>query len=771
MTEQPTIRGGVHTDERHDSAHKHVTGQAVYTDDILEPHGTLHACLGLSTVPHGKIISMDLAPVLAAPGVLGVLTKEDIPGHNDVSPTGLNDEPIFADGEVQFHGQPVFGVIAETREAARRAAHLAKVEYDELPFVTDVRAAMDAGYPHVTAPLKLERGDVKSGFDTGKNRITNTMRVGGQDHFYLEGQIAFAIPGEDRDVTVWSSTQHPSEVQHMVAHVLGVPSNAVTINVRRMGGGFGGKETQPNLFAAVAAVAAQKFGRPVKIRPDRDDDMVATGKRHDFLISYDVAYDDDGRIQAVEGEFAARCGFSSDLSGPVTDRALFHADNAYFYPHVRLTSRPMKTNTVSNTAFRGFGGPQGVVAAERIMEEIGYALGKDPLDVRKANFYGGEGRDLTPYHQQVTDNILDRIVGELEESADYRARREAVKAFNAQGGVIRKGIALTPVKFGISFTATHYNQAGALVHVYNDGSVHLNHGGTEMGQGLNTKVAQVVADTLQIDLDHVKITGTTTGKVPNTSATAASSGSDLNGMAAANAAEQIRDRLIKFAAEKYSLPEDQIVFEPNTVLLGNERKPWAVFIKEAYMARVHLSAAGFYKTPGIHWDRAAGKGRPFYYYAYGAACAEVSVDTLTGEYVVDRVDVLHDVGKSLNPALDKGQVEGGFIQGMGWLTTEELWWDDKGRLRTHAPSTYKIPVASDVPEEFNVNLASWSVNAEPTIRRSKAVGEPPFMLALCVPEALSMAVASLKGYRECPRLDLPATPERVLLAAERLRQG
>ena len=645
-------------------------------------------------------------------------------------------------------------------------------EYRDLPHATDVLEAVAADYPMVTEPLKLERGDdVEQAIATAPRRIQGSMRVGGQDHFYLEGMIAFAMPGEDDEVTVYSSSQHPSEVQHKVADVLGVPASAVTVIVRRMGGGFGGKETQPNLFAAVAAIAAKKWNRAVKLRPDRDDDMVATGKRHDFAISYDVGFDDEGRIKGVDGVFAARCGYSSDLSGPVTDRALFHADNAYFYPEVRLKSKPMKTNTVSNTAFRGFGGPQGLIAAERIMEEIGYALGQDPLEIRKANFYGGPGRDLTPYHQRVSDNVIGRIVEELETSSDYAARRQAILDWNAEGGVIRKGIALTPVKFGISFTATWYNQAGALLHIYADGSIHLNHGGTEMGQGLNTKVAQVVADCFQVDLDRVRITPTTTAKVPNASATAASSGSDLNGMAAQNAAEQIRERLVEFAVERYSVEREQVVFEPNVVRIGNQRMPFGQFINSAYHNRVHLSAAGFYKTPDIYWDRAAGKGRPFYYYAYGAAVSEVSVDTLTGEYLVDRTDILHDVGRSLNPAVDKGQIEGGFIQGMGWLTTEELWWDDKGRLRTHAPSTYKIPVVSDRPAIFNVKLAEWSENREATIRRSKAVGEPPFMLAVSVLEALSMAVASVADYRECPRLDAPATPERVLLAVVRLSGG
>lgn len=771
MTSMQAISGGVHTEERHDSAHKHVTGLAEYADDIVEPAGTLHAYLGLSEAAHAEIASMDLSKVLSAKGVLGVLTADDIPGSNDISPTHLHDEPVFATEKVEFWGQPLFAVIASTRDEARRAATLAMIEYRKLPHVTDVVEAMEADYPHVTAPLKLERGSVEDALENAPRRLQGQMRVGGQDHFYLEGHIAFAIPGEDDDILVYSSTQHPSEVQHMVAHVLGVRSNAVTINVRRMGGGFGGKETQPNLFASIAAVAAKKYNRAVKLRPDRDDDMIATGKRHDFVIDYDVGFDDDGRIEAVDGVFAARCGMSSDLSGPVTDRALFHADNSYFYPNVRLRSRPMKTNTVSNTAFRGFGGPQGVIAAERIIEEIAIKLGKDPLEIRKLNFYGGNGRDVTPYHQTVTDNILEPLINELEEKSDYAKRRDAVLAFNAKGGIIRKGIALTPVKFGISFTATWYNQAGALVHIYNDGSIHLNHGGTEMGQGLFTKVAQVVADCFQVDLETIKITGTTTAKVPNTSATAASSGSDLNGMAAQNAALQIKDRLIDFAAEQWNVAPDQIVFEPNTVRVGNERMSFAEFINQAYMARVHLSAAGFYKTPDIHWDRAAGQGRPFYYFAYGAAVSEVSIDTLTGEYRIDRTDILHDVGKSLNPALDKGQIEGAFVQGVGWLTTEELWWDNEGRLRTHAPSTYKIPLASDRPRIFNVDLASWSENQERTIRRSKAVGEPPFMLGISVLEALSMAVASVADYRVCPRLEAPATPERVLLAVERLRAG
>lgn len=766
-----TITAPLHSRLKHDSAHKHVTGAADYIDDMPEPADLLHAALGMTTRAHARILSMDLSQVEAYPGVVAVLTAKDMPAVNDISSAHLHDEPVLAEDIVEFYGQAAFTVIAETRSAARRAARLAKITYEDLPFAVDVESARAANTGYVTKPLRLARGDAATGMANAANTLRGRMKIGGQEHFYLEGHISLAIPGEDDEMTVWASTQHPSEIQDMVSHVLGVPANAVTVNIRRMGGGFGGKETQGNQFACLAAVAARKTGRAVKFRLDRDEDMTATGKRHDFVVDYEIGYDDDGRIEAVRATFAARCGYSSDLSGPVTDRALFHADNAYFYPHVELLSEPLKTNTVSNTAFRGFGGPQGLVGAERFIEEVAYAVGKDPLEIRKLNFYGetGSGRDVTPYHQTVEDNIMPRVVAELEESTGYQARRNAIIEFNKTSRVIKKGIALTPVKFGISFTMTAFNQAGALVHVYKDGSIHLNHGGTEMGQGLYTKVAQVIAECFQVDIERVKITATTTGKVPNTSATAASSGSDLNGMAAFDAARQIKERLIAFAVESRKVPEDQVTFLPNRIRIGNEEIAFDDFIKEAYFARIQLSAAGFYKTPKIHWDRDSGTGRPFYYFAYGASVSEVSIDTLTGEYIVHRSDVLHDVGRSLNPAIDIGQIEGGFVQGMGWLTTEELWWDSKGMLRTHAPSTYKIPLASDKPEVFNVKLAEWSVNVEPTIGRSKAVGEPPLMLPVSVVEALSMAVASVADYKICPRLDTPATPECILMAVERMK--
>ncbi|NKJ09933.1 xanthine dehydrogenase molybdopterin binding subunit [Rhizobium sp. SG741] len=770
-----TIIGGVHTSPRHDSAHKHVAGTAVYIDDIPEQTGALHAGLGLSTVAHGILKSVDLSAVRAAPGVVTVLTHEDVPGVNDISPSNMHDDPVLAAGKVEFHGQPIFCVIAETREQARRAARLAKIEYDELPADIDIWDLDVSTHRQVVAPLTLKRGDAAAELERAPRRVKGRMRLGGQDHFYLEGQVSLAVPGEDDEVIVHCSTQGPSETQHMVAHALGVPSNAVTIEIRRMGGGFGGKETQANQCAAIAAIAAKKLNRAVKVRLDRDEDMTATGKRHDFAIDYDVGFDDDGRILAIDYTFALRAGFSADLSGPVGDRALFHCDNAYFFPHVHAKSAPLYTNTVSNTAFRGFGGPQGMVGAERVIDEVAFAVGKDPLDIRKLNFYdamGVEGeRNLTPYHQKVEDCIIQRIVAELEESADYAGRRKAIAKFNAKSRIVKRGIALTPVKFGISFTKTESNQAGALVHVYSDGSVHMNHGGTEMGQGLHLKVAQVVAEEFQIDLDRVKITATTTAKVPNTSPTAASSGADLNGMAAQNAARQIKDRLIAFAAESHRVARDQVIFLPNRVRIGDIEIAFDDLVKKAYMARVQLSAAGFYKTPKIHWDRSKGRGHAFYYYAYGAACSEVSIDTLTGEYVVERTDILHDTGRSLNKAIDIGQIEGGFIQGMGWLTTEELFWDNKGRLRTHAPSTYKIPLASDRPKIFNVALTDWSEAYEPTIHRSKAVGEPPLPLGLAVLHALSDAVASVADHKICPRLDAPATPERVLMAIERLRSA
>lgn len=758
----------VHRSTAHESAHRHVSGSASYVDDIAEPAGTLHLALGLAERAHALVTGLDLSAVRGAPGVVLVLTGHDIPADIDISPIHAHDEPILARDEVLFYGHPLFVVAATTRDQARLAARLARVTYKDLPAITDIAGARAAGTV-VTAPMTLAREDAAAAIAAAPHVIEGRLAVGGQEHFYLESQIAMAIPGETDEMRVLCSTQHPSEVQHMVAHALGVASHAVTVEMRRMGGAFGGKETQGNIFACLAALVARRTGRAAKLRPDRDDDMTVTGKRHDFEIDYKVGFDDDGHVLGIEGLFAARCGYSADLSGPITDRALFHADNAYFYPAVRLSSLPLKTNTVSNTAFRGFGGPQGMVLAERVMDEIAFHLGLDPLEVRKRNLYGQDTRNVTPYHQTVEDNVAPRLIAELEASSDYSRRRAALHAANAGSPVMKRGIALTPVKFGISFTATHYNQAGALVHVYTDGSVMLNHGGTEMGQGLHVKVAQVVASEFGLDVAAVRITATDTSKVPNTSATAASSGSDLNGMAAQAAARTIRERLTAFAAERWQVPATQVSFSGGQVQVGGHTLSFAELARAAYGARIQLSASGFYKTPKIHWDRASGRGRPFYYFAYGAACAQVAVDTLTGEYRVERVDILHDVGRSLNPDIDIGQVEGGFIQGMGWLTTEELWWDAKGRLRTHAPSTYKIPACGDRPAIFNVALLDAHENAEETIFHSKAVGEPPFMLGMAVLHALSDAIASLSDHQTCPRLDAPATPERVLATIEALR--
>ena len=751
---------------RHDSAVRHVTGGATYVDDIREPEGTLHVAVGGAPVARGRIDALDLSAVRSAPGVVAVLTAADIPGENNVGPV-LHDDPVLAADRVEFHGQALFAVVAQTREAARRAVRLAQIDIiaAEPPLVTVEQAL--AAKSHVLPDYAFVAGDSAPALAASGHRLSGTLHIGGQEHFYLEGQVALAVPGED-EMLVHSSTQHPSEVQHLIARMLALPASAVTVEVRRMGGAFGGKETQAAQWAALAALAAHVTRRPCKLRLDRDDDMIMTGKRHDFRADYDIGVDADGRIAAYDVALASRCGYSADLSGAINDRAMFHADNAYFLPAARIVSHRMKTNTVSNTAFRGFGGPQGMLAIERALDAVAWSLKLDPLDVRLRNLYGA-GRDMTPYGMAVTDNILPELIAALEATSDYRARRRAVAAFNAESAILKRGLALTPVKFGISFTTTHLNQAGALVHVYQDGSVHLNHGGTEMGQGLFVKVAQVVAEEFGIDLDWVRITPTTTAKVPNTSATAASSGTDLNAMAARAAAATIKARLVAFAQEAYGVAPERIAFRDNTVVIGNAAVPFPDLVKQAYLARVSLSSTGYYRTPDIHWDQARATGRPFFYFAYGAACSEVLVDSTTGEMTVTRVDILHDVGRSLNPAIDIGQIEGGFVQGMGWLTSEELVFDPDGRLRTHAPSTYKIPTASDVPADFRVALFP-GVNREDTIYRSKAVGEPPLMLAISVFCAIADAIHSLAPGRPVP-LDAPATPEAILRAVEAVRQG
>jgi xanthine dehydrogenase large subunit len=768
------IDGGAGAPRRHDSGHKHVTGAAIYTDDIPEPPGTLQIYIAMSERAHAAITRLDVSAVRAAPGVAAVLTAGDVPGVNDVSPFA-GDDPMFADGLVEYYGQSLFAVAAGTLAQARAAARLAVVEYEDRPAILTIDAAMEA-QSFLEPPYTMARGEAAAEIAAAPHTVKGRIRIGGQEHFYLEGQVALAIPGEDDDVTVHSSTQHPSEIQHKVAHVLGVPNHAVTVEVRRMGGGFGGKESQGNLPACVAALVAKRTGRPAKCCYDRDDDMTITGKRHDFRIDYRAGFDDEGRILGIEFDHVVRCGMSMDLSSAICDRAMFHADNVYFLPAVRITSWRCKTHTQSNTAFRGFGGPQGMVGMERVIDAIAHRLGRDPLDVRRVNFYDHKDvpaprpRSLTPYHQSVDDCIIQEMVETLEASSDYRRRREEIRAWNAGSPILKRGIALTPVKFGISFTKTMLNQAGALVHVYTDGSIHLNHGGTEMGQGLFTKVAQVVADVFQVDLARVKITATSTGKVPNTSATAASSGSDLNGMAAREAAITIRNRIAAFLAERHQTDASEVDFLPGRIRVKGDEIGFDAAVNQAYCARVPLSATGFYATPKIHWDREAAKGRPFFYFAYGAAVSEVALDTLTGENRILRTDILHDCGRSLNPAIDLGQIEGGFVQGAGWLTMEELVWDDRGRLRTHAPSTYKIPACSDRP--LDLRIALWDGEAtEDTIYRSKAVGEPPLMLGISVLLALSDAVAGAGDYRVYPALDAPATPERLLMAVEAVKRA
>ncbi len=753
----------------HESAVLHVLGEATYTDDIPEVQGTLHAALGLSQKAHAKVLGIDLSAVKTSRGVVAVYTAKDIPGMNDCGPI-VHDDPILADGLVEYVGQPIFLVVADTHDNARRAARLAKVDYEELPAILTPQEAKKA-QSYVLPPMHLARGDFRHAFEQAPHRVKGELYVGGQEQFYLEGQISYAIPKEDRGMLVYCSTQHPSEMQHVVAHALGLHSHNIVVECRRMGGGFGGKESQSALWAAAAAIGAAHLKRPVKLRADRDDDMMVTGKRHCFHYEYEVGYDDDGRIVAAKVEMVSRAGYSADLSGPVATRAVCHFDNAYYLSDVDIVALCGKTNTQSNTAFRGFGGPQGAIAIEYIIDEIARNLGKDQLDVRKINFYGRndeEGRNVTQYGQKVEDNVIHELVAELEASSDYRKRRADVRAFNANSPVLKKGLAITPVKFGIAFNLTHLNQAGALVHVYVDGSVLVNHGGTEMGQGINTKVAQVVAHELGLDLSQVRVSATDTSKVANTSATAASTGADLNGKAAQDAARQIRERLTAFAAQTFKVDPAKILFADNHVLIDGSPEPFQSLVRKAYNARVQLWSDGFYATPGLHWDAATMTGNPFFYFAYGAAVAEVVVDTLTGEWKLLRADALYDAGNSLNPAIDIGQVEGAFIQGMGWLTTEELWWNKSGKLMTHAPSTYKIPGVSDCPDEFHVKLFK-NRNVSDSIHRSKAVGEPPLLLPFSVFFAIRDAVAAVGDYRVNPPLNAPATSEAILNAVEAVR--
>ena len=791
----------------HESAHLHVAGEATYVDDMAELAGTLHCALGLAPVAHGRLTAMALDPIRALPGVVAVLTAADIPGTNDCG-TIVPDDPILCElmqqpdgsvwGDIRYLGQPVFAVIARSRDGARRAAAMAAdvLTIEPLPAVLTAQHAHQLGQ-YVVPSLALvrsssasssageateaaRRAGVAQAIARAPHRLAGSLSVGGQEQFYLEGQISYAIPTEDGGMHVHCSTQHPSEMQHLVARALQLHAHDVRVECRRMGGGFGGKESQSALFACVAAVAAAKLRRPVKLRLDRDDDFLITGRRHCFWYEYEAGFDAAGRVLGVAVTMVSRAGHSADLSAPVMTRALCHFDNAYWLPEVALHGHSARTNTQSNTAFRGFGGPQGAIAIEFILDSMARTLGLDALDVRRVNFYGGGGvgpngsanGSTTPYGQPITYNILHALTAELEASSDYRARRVQIDAFNAASEVLKRGLALTPVKFGISFNLKHFNQAGALVHVYNDGSILVNHGGTEMGQGLHTKIAQIVAHELGVGFDCVRVTATDTQKVANTSATAASTGADLNGKAAQDAARQIRERLAACIASHHGGAASAVRFANDKVEVNGKTLPFSAVVAQAYLDRVQLWSDGFYATPGLSWDRDQMFGRPFNYFAYGAAVSEVIIDTLSGECRLLRVDILHDAGASLNPAIDIGQIEGAFIQGMGWLTTEELVWhpDDgsrnAGKLMTHAPSTYKIPTANDCPPVFNVKLFGARNEAD-TIHRSKAVGEPPLLLPFSVFFAIRDAVSAaggVTGSRIDPPLAAPATSEAILRA-------
>jgi xanthine dehydrogenase large subunit len=760
----------------HESAALHVTGEAIYTDDIPELRGTLYAALVTSPLAHGELVGegIDRAAILAMHGVVAVFTAKDIPGENNCGPI-IHDDPFLADGTVQFVGQPVAVVVAREMLYAREAAAKAQVKVFELPAIVTIEQALEAG-SFVIPTKSLSVGDAAKAIAAAPHRLTGSTRCGQQEQFYLEGQITYAVPREDGQLTLYVSTQHPDGNQREAAAALNLGTHDVEVICRRMGGGFGGKEGNASIFSQSAALAAFKLKRPVKLRVNRDDDMTITGKRHDFRIDYDVGFDDTGRILGLDVMLASRCGYSADFSGPVNDRAILHITNCYHVPNLHVVGHRCKTNTQSSTAFRGFGGPQGMFGIETVIEAIAKDLKLDPLDVRRVNLYrdpavSGDPRSMTaPYGQVIEDFIADQILDELEAESKYRERRAALDAFNGRSRTRKRGIAITPLKFGISFTATMLNQGGALVMVFQDGTVAVNHGGTEMGQGLNTKMAQVAADGLGIPVQLVRVTGTDTQKVPNASATAASSGADINGAAINNACDQLRARLAPVAAAQLGCSADAVVFAGGQASGGGKSITWKDLVKQAWLDRVGLSVTGFYKTPEIGYDFATLTGHAFYYYCYGAAVTEVEIDTLTGEWWCKQVDIVHDVGRSINPAIDRGQVEGAFIQGMGWLTMEECVWDARGKLLTHGPSTYKIPVAGDVPEAFNVRFFD-GVNVKPTPYRSKAVGEPPLMLALAAYFALKDAVSAAADHQVAVELDAPATPERILLACERARKA
>jgi xanthine dehydrogenase large subunit len=762
------------TDVIHESAHLHVTGGATFTDDMPELAGTLYAAIIKSPVAHGELIGdgIDRDAILKEHGVVAVYTAKDIPGENNCGPI-VHDDPFLAVGKVEFIGQAVAVVVARDMLYAREAAHKAKVLVKELKPILTIDEAM-AAQSFVMPAKGITRGNASEAIANAPRKVKGSTETGQQEQFYMEGQITYAVPREDGQLTLYCSTQHPDGNQREAASALNLSTNDVEVICRRMGGGFGGKEGNASIFSQSAALAAFKLQRPVKLRVNRDDDMMITGKRHDFRIDYEVGYDDEGRILGADITLMSRCGYSIDYSGPVNDRACLHIDNCYYIPNLKLISHRCKTNTQSATAFRGFGGPQGMFGIETVIEQIANDIGKDPLDVRLLNIYkdpavsGNPATMVTQYGQTIADWVGDKVIDQVASEAKYRERRDSVNAFNKVNKRRKRGLALVPLKFGISFTATMLNQGGALLNIYMDGSVSCNHGGTEMGQGLNTKMAQVCADGLGIDVKHVRVTGTDTQKVPNASATSASSGADINGAAIMNATAQMRARLAPVAANMLGCKDTDVSFSNNQAHGGGKSVEWTALAKQAWMDRVGLSVTGFYMTPEIKYDFATLTGHAFYYYCYGASVSEVEIDTRTGEYWVKAVDIVHDAGKSINPAIDKGQIEGGYVQGMGWLTMEECIWDKKGKFLTHGPSTYKIPVAGDIPEHFNVTLFDGS-NLKPTPFYSKAVGEPPLMLALSTFFALRDAVSASADHKTVVHMSAPATPEKILMTCEKAK--
>tara|TARA_B100000029_G_scaffold492031_1_gene552850 strand:- start:270 stop:2561 length:2292 start_codon:yes stop_codon:yes gene_type:complete len=751
----------------HESAAKHVSGYARYTDDISEPAGTLFGAIGWSKKSHAIIKKIDLEKVIKSEGVVAVVTSKDIPGRNDVGPV-FDGDPIFPKTKVEYFGQPLFAVAAKSTELARQAVLKAKITYKTLKPIVEIKDALKKK-SFVLKEQIIKKGDPIKKIREAANRLKGEFTTGSQEHFALEGQVSFVIPQEDNDFTVFSSTQHPSETQQIIAKMLKQKSNSINVIVRRIGGGFGGKETQSFIFAAICTLLAKKTKHPVKLRMDRDDDIIITGKRHDFYSEYEVGFDELGVIEGINIKLASRCGISPDLSGAINARALLHIDNAYYLPNVLVENFLCKTNTSSSTAFRGFGGNQGMMVIENIIDNISRSLKKDPSEIRRRNFYQKEKKNITHYGMKIEDNIIHEIFDSLIKSSNYKSRQLDVKKFNLKNKHLKKGIAITPVKFGISFTTWHLNQAGALVHIYcNDGSVHVNTGAIEMGQGTYTKIAQLVANELGLPFNKIKVSATRTDKVPNTSASAASSTTDLNGAAAINAINKIKQNLASYVKRKYKTKNSDAIYKDGYVIFKGKSFKFNSLIKEAYLNRVSLSSSGFYATPKIHFNKKAFSGRPFLYFCYGAAVSEVIIDTLTGENKILQVDILHDAGKAINPAIELGQIEGGFVQGAGWLTMEEVKWKSNGQITTHSPSTYKIPAVNDMPKKFNVEIYKYGKNRENVVNKSKTTGEPPLMNAMSVFFAIKDAIASTANYNKIPIITAPATPEKILMSIKNL---